>query len=147
MLILIFQSCAQPALDCTVERDMPGHDHVRIPGHEEQAGRPVTAGLEIVELPDQDARVNDATGSDRAALAGDDPARDLTDLVRLPGNDDRVAGVRTALVAADEVGLLREQVDDLPLALVAPLRADDDGRGHALECCTTVASQNSFQRS
>ena len=39
-------------------------------------------------------------------------------------------GVGAALVAADEVGLLREQVDDLALALVAPLRPDDDGRGH-----------------
>ena len=33
-----------------------------------------------------------------------------------------------ALVAAHDVRLLGEQVDDLALALVAPLRADDDGR-------------------
>ena len=48
-----------------------------------------------------------------------------------PLDDDRVPGVRAALVAADEVGVLGEQVDDLALALVAPLRADDDGRRHA----------------
>ena len=35
-----------------------------------------------------------------------------------------------ALVAADDVRLAREQVDDLALALVAPLRADDHGGGH-----------------
>ena len=43
---------------------------------------------------------------------------------------DRVAGVRAALVAADEVRALREQIDDLALALVSPLRSDDDGRRH-----------------
>ena len=45
--------------------------------------------------------------------------------------DDRVPRVRAAVVAADEIGVLREQVDDLALALVAPLGADDDGAGHA----------------
>ena len=35
------------------------------------------------------------------------------------------AGVRAALVAYDQVGALGEHVDHLPLALVAPLGADD----------------------
>jgi hypothetical protein len=42
----------EPTLARSVERDVPGHDHVRVPGYEEQAGRLVTARLEIVELPD-----------------------------------------------------------------------------------------------
>ena len=37
-----------------------------------------------------------------------------------------VAGVGAALVAHDDVGLLGEDVDDLALAFVAPLGADDD---------------------
>src|SRR5262249_6745878 len=57
-------------------------------------------------------------------------ARDLADLVGLVADDDRVPRVGAALVAADEVGVLREEIDDLPLALVAPLRPDDHGRGH-----------------
>ena len=77
------------------------------------------------------AGIDDAARSDRAPLPGDDPGRDLPDLVGLVVDDDGVAGVRPALVAADQIGLLREQVDDLALPLVAPLRADDDGRGHA----------------
>jgi len=44
---------------------------------------------------------------------------------------NRVAGVWATLVAAHEIRPLRQQVDDLALALVSPLRADDDGRGHA----------------
>ncbi len=81
------------------------------------------------------AGIDDAARTDRAPLARDDARRDLADLVRLVADDDRVAGVRTALVAADEIGVLREQVDDLPLPLVAPLRTDDDGRRHARQSC------------
>ena len=105
------------------------------------------ARLELVELRDEDAGIDDATGADRAALARDDAGRDLPDLVRLLADDDRVAGVRAALVAADEVGVLREQVDDLSLPLVAPLRADDHGGWHARQSCTcdyrTAASSGS----
>jgi hypothetical protein len=35
-----------------------------------------------------------------------------------------------ALEAHDDVGLLRQPVDDLALPLVAPLGADDDNIGH-----------------
>ena len=51
-------------------------------------------------------------------------------LERLVADDDRVAGVVAALVAGDDVEPLGQQVDDLALALVAPLGADDDGAGH-----------------
>ena len=90
----------------------------------------VAAALEVVELVDHDLRVDDAAGADRGRLAGDDPRRDLADLVRLAVDDDRVPRVRPALVAADEVGVLGEQVDDLALPLVAPLRTDDHGGRH-----------------
>ena len=46
------------------------------------------------------------------------------ELEHLLAADDRVAGVVAALEADHGVGLLAEQVDDLPLALVAPLGAD-----------------------
>ena len=85
----------------------------------------------LVELRDQHLRVDDAARADHRELAGDHPARGRADLERLLADDDRVPGVRPALVAADEIRTLREQVDDLALALVAPLCADDDGRRHA----------------
>ena len=77
--------------------------------------------------------VDHAAGADHRGLARDDAARGLADLERLAAGDDGVPGVRPALVAADHIRALREQVDDLALALVAPLRADDDGRWHAPE--------------
>ena len=65
------------------------------------------------------------------------PDGQLAELERLAVDDDGVAGVRAALVAADDVRLLREQVDDLALALVAPLRTDDDGGRHDVESART----------
>ncbi len=50
-------------------------------------------------------------------------------LVDLIAGDDRVPGVVAPLVAHDDVAALGEEVDHLPLALVAPLGADDDRRG------------------
>ena len=57
----------------------------------------------------------------------------MPELAGLAAGDDRVPGVRPAVVAADEIRVLGEQVDDLALALVAPLGPDDHGRGHAQE--------------
>ena len=45
--------------------------------------------------------------------------------------DDRVAGVVAALEADDRGSPLGEEVDDLPLALVAPLGSDYDHSWHA----------------
>ena len=126
----------QASLARAVERHVPRHDEVGVAGNEQQALRLVPARLELVELRDQNAGIDDAAGADRAALARDDAGRDLPDLVGLVAHDDGVAGVRSTLVAADEIRVLREQVDDLSLPLVAPLRADDDGRGHARQSCT-----------
>ena len=92
------------------------------------AGCVVDQEVFVEEL--DDLGIDDAAGADHAGLAGDDAARDLADLERLAARDDRVPRVRTALVAADDVRVLRQQVDDLALAFVTPLRADDHGRGH-----------------
>ena len=129
---------AELPLARAVEGDVPGHDQVRVAGEEDEAGRDVAAALEVVELVDHDARVDDAAGADRRRLARDDARRDLPDLVRLAVDDDRVPCVRPTLVAADEVGVLGEQVDDLALALVAPLRTNDHGGRHVCHSCTPV---------
>jgi hypothetical protein len=92
------------------------------------------ACLELVELADQYLRVDHAPGAEHAQGARiENPGRDVVELVRLAAGDDRMAGVRAALVPADEVRVAGEQVDDLALAFVAPLRADDDGGGHRRE--------------
>ena len=51
-------------------------------------------------------------------------------LVGFAVDDQSVAGIVAALEAHDDVGLLRQPVDDLALPFVAPLGADDDDIGH-----------------
>jgi orotidine-5'-phosphate decarboxylase len=51
-------------------------------------------------------------------------------LVRLVADDQRVAGVVAALVPGDHVRPLGQEVDDLALALVPPLGADDHRQRH-----------------
>ena len=77
--------------------------------------------------------VDHAPGADDARLPlVEDPRRDVVELERLAAAEDRVARVGPALEPADHVRVLREQVDDLALALVAPLGADDDAGRHQL---------------
>ena len=56
--------------------------------------------------------------------------RQQRQLVGLAIDDERMAGIVAALEAHDDIGLLRQPVDDLALPLVAPLGADDDNIGH-----------------
>ena len=58
------------------------------------------------------------------------PEGSSAQLVGLTVDDEGVAGIVAALEAHDDVGLLRQPVDDLALPLVAPLGADDDNIGH-----------------
>ena len=120
---------AEPPLARPVERDVPGHDQLRV-AREVHLIRREPARLEVVQLLDEHRRIDDAAGAEHALLAPEDPRGHVPELVRLPVGDDRVPGVRPALVAADDVRVLRQQVDDLALALVTPLRPDDDGRWH-----------------
>ena len=69
--------------------------------------------------------------ADHRRRAADDSRREQRQLVDLLADDQRVAGVMAALEADDHVGAAGEPVDDLALALVAPLRADDGDVAHA----------------
>ena len=91
---------------------------------------------QLGDLLGQHLRVDHHAVADRADLARvEDPRRDQVELEGLAVADDRVAGVVAALEADHEVGLLGEQVDDLALALVAPLGAHDHQTGHRrIEC-------------
>ena len=116
---------------------MPRHDQVRVPGEVQPVGREAAA-LEVVELVAEAAGIDDAAGADHAVLSGQDPGRQVPQLVRLLADEDRVARVRPAVVTANDVRVLGEQVDDLALALVSPLRPDDHGRGHGMQCATAA---------
>ena len=113
-----------------VEELVVRHDQVRV-GGDAQAAQVDPPAAQLVDLLREHDRVDHHAVPDRAQLAGvEDPRRDQVELEGLAVADDRVAGVVAALEADDEVGLLGEQVHDLPLPLVAPLGADDDHSWH-----------------
>ena len=92
---------------------------------------------------DEGMRVEDhAIADDRQLAAAHDAGRQQRQLVDLAVDDQRMAGIVAALEAHDDVGALRQPVDDLALALVAPLRADDHHIGHV-----TFPSESCGQRS
>src|SRR5262249_61026161 len=92
-----------PPLGRPVERDVPRHDQVRLARDVHVRGR-VAARLELVDLAQEDLRVEHAAGSDHARLSADHAARALPDLERLVAADAGVPPVRTALVTAHAVG-------------------------------------------
>jgi len=72
-------------------------------------------------------RVEDDAVSDHRKLARAHHARrQERKLVADAVDDQRMAGIVAALEAHHHVGALRQPVDNLALALVAPLRADDN---------------------
>ena len=64
------------------------------------------------------------------SLPAHNARREERELIRRAVDDQRMAGVVAALKAHDDIGLLGEPVDDLALAFVTPLGADDDHIGH-----------------
>ena len=68
---------------------------------------------------------HDAVADDRQFSRPHDAGRKQAELEGHSVNDERMAGVVAALEAHDDVGALRQPVDDLAFTLVAPLRADD----------------------
>ena len=89
------------------------------------------AGRELVELLDHAGRIEHHAAGDDARHAGrQNAAGQQRKLVDLVADDDRVPGVRAALIANDEVVLAGQQVDDLALGFVAPLQTDNASSRH-----------------
>ncbi len=116
------------AVEVLVERQ----DQRRVLG-DHQVGRRDGDALagELLDLGEQRPRVEHDAVADDAELAGAHDARgQQRQLVDLAVDDQRVAGVVPALEAHDDVRPLAQPVDDLALALVAPLCADDHDVTH-----------------
>ncbi len=104
---------------------MVGHDQVRVLGDEEVAvegGPPLDERLHLL---DEGGRMDHHPAADHAAAARvKDAGGNGVEHVLLASHHHGVAGVVAALVAHHHVDVRRDDVDDLALALVAPLRAD-----------------------
>ena len=91
----------------------------------------VFAGGEPLNLFEQGRRVeHHAAGYHALDLRPEDAAGDQREFERLAAGDDRVARVRSSLVADHHVMMLGQQVEDLALGLVAPLQSNHTGPWH-----------------
>ena len=107
------------------------HYQVRVPAHHEAMGGD-TLVLECVQLVQKDARIHhDTVSDDRRYVFVQNSTRHELESEGLAVHDHRMTGVVTALVADDEVHLFCDEVGELALTLVTPLRADHDRCRHA----------------
>ena len=121
---------AQADLALGVHLHVVRHDQVRGARDAQVAG--VNAALlQLVEFLHQHEGIHHHAVADDAERVGvEDAAGDEVQRVRLVAGHDGVARVVAALVARDHVAALGEQVNDLALALIAPLGADHHRRRH-----------------
>ena len=82
---------------------------------------------QFVDLRKQGLDIQHNPIADRASYARmQNPARNLVEYERFVGDVHGVTGVCPALVANDPVRALGEDIHQLALAFISPLRADDD---------------------
>src|SRR4029079_6398941 len=112
---------AELRLALLIEELVVRHDQMRV-GRDPEPAEVDPPAPELVDLSGEHDWVDDYAVPDGAQLAGvEDPGRDQVKRERLAFADDGVSRVVAALEADHEIGLLGEQVHDLPLPLVAPL--------------------------
>ena len=92
---------------------------------------------DLGDLRKQVPGIDDHAISDDRELALHHPRRQQGQLVDLAVDHQRVAGVVAALETHDDVRPVGQPVDDLALALVAPLGADNGHIGHVQICLIT----------
>ena len=88
--------------------------------------------FELLDLGLERPRVEHHAIADHAERARNDPAGQQRELVGGPVDDQRVAGIVPALEAHHGIGAAGQPVDDLALALIAPLGADHGDVGHSI---------------
>ena len=109
-----------------VEHPVGGEDQVRLLGDEELAGDVHALGLDGLDLVHQDDRVDDdAVADDVHRIRAENAGGDGVEHEAVPVEHEGMARVGTALEAGDHLVTGRQDVDDLALALVAPLEAED----------------------
>ena len=110
-----------------VEQLVVRQDQMRPVGNEDPPPRVHALGGEPVELREESLRVeHDPVADDATGPVVQDTRGNLVQDELGISDADGVAGVGSALVADHEIRPLGEHVDQLALAFVAPLGADDN---------------------
>ena len=130
---------AQRALPQEIELLVPGEDDVRVQADlEPRAVELEVALLELVDLAHQHRGVDHHPIADHAGLSlVQDPRGDQVQHRLLAAHHEGVTGVVATLEADDDLDMLGEEIHQLALALITPLRTHHDDvrhRGPALSC-------------
>ncbi len=100
-------------------------DEVRLVADDEARADRDPGPLDLVDLREERLRIDHHAVADHARNAFvQDPRRQQAQHELPPVGVDRVAGVVAALVPGDDRKIRREQIDDLALSLVSPLRTE-----------------------
>ena len=124
---------AAPLLAGALERAVRGQDQRGVVGELAAfCGEIVSPFLRITSISamQRPGIDDDAIADDRQFARAHHARRQQAQLVFDIADDERVAGIGAALKAHDDIGALGQPVDDLALALVAPLGADDGDIAH-----------------
>ena len=127
---------ASPLVHAVVQQpiflEMPGENHVRPVADHQVPAHGDAAGGQSVDFVEQAGRIeHHAAGDDALHPGAEDAAGNQRELVLLAPRNHRVARVGAALVADDDVVLLGEKIDDLPLRFIPPLQTDYTSSRHA----------------
>src|SRR5277367_3883045 len=116
--------------------------------------------IQLLDFLEQRQRIDHQAIPNYSCLSrAQNPARYQTQHELAVPNQNRVARVMPALVTHNVVEAVGQQIDQLALAFVAPLRAEDDDIAHVYRCwrsifakraivthCVTLASDATFRR-
>ena len=84
-------------------------------------------GDQLIDFGEECIRIENHAVSDRASHSGvENAARNLVQDERLIADVHSMTRIRAALISHHPVGTLGQNIDELALPLVAPLRTDDD---------------------
>ena len=124
---------AAPLFHRLIKQAVVGHGHVGR-GGQLQASYVDAVAQKHVQFPEHHLGVDHGSGTDQAGGVGvEDAGGNEVEFQHPVVDDDRVPGVHAALIADDDVSGTAEQIRDLSLPFVTPLRTDDDdvGQGHS----------------
>ena len=100
-------------------------DEMRLVAHEQASGHVDAQPRQLIHLAEQRVRIDDDAVADEADDAGmEDPRRNQVKDELASADIHGVSRVVSALIARDDRKVRGQQIDDLPLALIAPLGAD-----------------------
>jgi hypothetical protein len=104
------------------------HDQMGAFAHLDSAGADVDAlAVEIVHFLDQHRRVDHHAVADQAGLALQDTGGHQVADELFTIDDHRVPCIVAALKTDDNICTCSQKIDDFALALITPLRSDDNG--------------------